>query len=150
MGLLDNIGEKYQQGRSERVAARTAWLSQISAERSTRVAARAAARASTAQSKAEGGFWDPANVAARTDLAAGLTTAAVQAGLAAATGGASLAAGAAGETAGGLLSSILGAANEGLSGLGATPPPPPPPAPASDNSGLLALGALALGVLTLR
>lgn len=150
MGLFDgsglNLGKNYQEGRSARVASRAAAFNKFTSERSTRVAARAAARASKAQSKAEGGYWDPANVAARTDLAAGLTTAAVQAGLAAATGGASLAAG----EAGGLLSSILGAAGEGLGGLGAAPPPPPPPPAPSSNTGLLALGALALGALTLR
>lgn len=152
MGVLNQLVKSAATGRTERVQARADAWAALQAASVAKVQARQQGRAAEAQAKAEGGYWDPENVAARTDLATGLTTAAVQAGLAAATGGASLVAGAAGESAGGLLNSILGAASSGLEGLGAaSPPPPPPPAPASSsNTGLLALGALALGALTLR
>lgn len=151
MGVLNRLVKSAATGRTERVRARSDAWAALQAASVAKVEARQQGRAAEAQAKAEGGYWSPENVAARTDLAAGLTTAAVQAGLAAATGGASLAAGAAGESAGGLLSSILGAASSGLEGLGgAAPPPPPPPAPTSNNTGLLALGALALGALALR
>lgn len=150
MGVLNRLVKSAATGRTERVRARSDAWAALQAASVAKVEARQQGRAAEAQAKAEGGYWSPENVAARTDLAAGLTTAAVQAGLAAATGGASLAAGAAGESAGGLLSSILGAASSGLEGLGGAAPPPPPPAPASNNTGLLALGALALGALALR
>lgn len=145
MGVLNQLVKSAATGRTERVQARADAWAALQAASVAKVQARQQGRAAEAQAKAEGGYWDPANVAARTDLAAGLTTAAVQAGLAAATGGASLAAG----EAGGLLSSILGDVTGAIGGA-AAPPPPPPPAPASNNTGLLALGALALGALTLR